>query len=39
VQRGIAVPETIRLKDPDSDDAHRVTERARGLLELGRREA
>jgi GSH-dependent disulfide-bond oxidoreductase len=39
VQRGIAVPETIRLKDPDSDDARRVTERARGLLELGRREA
>jgi glutathione S-transferase/GST-like protein len=39
VQRGIAVPEIIRLKDPDSDDARRVTERARGLLELGRREA
>jgi glutathione S-transferase/GST-like protein len=39
VQRGIAVPETIKLKDPDSDDARRVTERARGLLELGRREA
>jgi GSH-dependent disulfide-bond oxidoreductase len=39
VQRGVAVPETIRLKDPDSDDGRRVTERARGLLELGRREA
>jgi GSH-dependent disulfide-bond oxidoreductase len=39
VQRGISVPETIKLKDPDSDDARRVTERARGLLELGRREA
>jgi glutathione S-transferase/GST-like protein len=39
VQRGVAVPETIKLKDPDSDDARRVTERARGLLELGRREA
>lgn len=39
VQRGVAVPETIKLKDPDSDDGRRVTERARGLLELGRREA
>lgn len=39
VQRGVAVPETIKLKDADSDDARRVTERARGLLELGRREA
>ena len=39
VQRGIAVPEPIKIKFDDSDDSRRFADRARGLLELGRREA
>ncbi|KPF60992.1 glutathione S-transferase [alpha proteobacterium AAP81b] len=40
VQRGIAVPEAVTLKDKlDEEEAQSFVRRARGLLELGRREA
>lgn len=39
VQRGILVPEATRVKDLDSEDAKRFAEKARGMLELGPREA
>jgi glutathione S-transferase/GST-like protein len=38
-QRGIAVPEGAKSKLDDPDEAKRIVERARGMLELGRREA
>lgn len=39
VQRGIAVPEAMKPRENDPEEAQRFTERARGMLELGRREA
>jgi GSH-dependent disulfide-bond oxidoreductase len=40
VQRGLAVPEAVTLKDKlDEEEAQSFVRRARGLLELGRREA
>ena len=38
-QRGIAVPEHSKLKNEDSDEARAFTERARKIMELGKREA
>ena len=39
VQRGIAVPEPMPIKADDSDESRRLVDRARGLLNLGKREA
>ena len=39
VQRGILVPEPSKIKDSGSEEARRFAEKARGMLELGRREA
>ena len=38
-QRGIAVPDSVKPKLDDPEDTRRFVERARGLLDLGRREA
>jgi GSH-dependent disulfide-bond oxidoreductase len=38
-QRGIAIPESVKLREGDSDEAKRFVDRARGMIELGRREA
>ena len=39
VQRGILVPEPVKPKDDDSDEGRRFAEKARKLVEMGRREA
>jgi glutathione S-transferase/GST-like protein len=39
VERGIHVPEATKMKTDDSDATRRFVDRARGMLELGRREA
>ncbi|WP_207790464.1 glutathione S-transferase family protein [Polymorphobacter fuscus] len=39
VQRGIVIPEPPKSKDPDAEEAARLAEKARGMLEPGRREA
>lgn len=39
VQRGITVPETTPMKLDDAEDARRLADRARGLINFGKREA
>jgi GSH-dependent disulfide-bond oxidoreductase len=39
VNRGIAVPEPAAMKTDDADETRRLVDRARGLLNLGKREA
>ncbi len=39
VQRGIQIPENIKLRPDDVEEARKVTERARSVLDLGKREA
>lgn len=39
VQRGIMVPEPVKPREDNSDEAKRFAEKARGMLEMGRREA
>lgn len=38
-QRGIAVPEPVKLRTDDAEEARRFADKARGMIELGRREA
>ena len=38
-QRGIAVPEALKPRSDDSDEARQFVERARKIVEMGRREA
>ena len=38
-QRGILVPEPARMKAEDDDEARKFSERARNMVEMGRREA
>nr|WP_310522178.1 glutathione S-transferase N-terminal domain-containing protein [Polymorphobacter sp.] len=39
VQRGITVPEAAKIKSEDEEEIRKFTDRARGLLEMGKREA
>ena len=38
-QRGIAVPEAVKIRSEDDDDARAFARRARTMVEMGRREA
>ncbi len=39
VQKGVTVPEPLKIRTEDDTDARALVERARGLVQMGRREA